>query len=231
MSIVKKYNTEVSSVMHHGNDVYTLEFKLPHGRFKYFPGQFLHLALSEYDPSAAWPDSRCFSMQSSPEEDVLRITYSVKGGFTQQMREKLVAGAKIWVKMPFGDLFTQAHNKQNTVFISGGTGITPYLSLFTNKNFTNYTNPHLYAGFRNKEHNLYSKEIGIASQINPSLQVTAFYQDTDGIIDINRILQENKDKENVSYFISGPPVMIKNFKAFLLQNGVAENQVKTDEWE
>ncbi len=147
------------------------------------------------------------------------------------MQQKLVAGHKIWVKMPFGDLFTQNHNKENTVFIGGGTGITPYLSLFNSSNFASYKAPHLYAGFRNKEHNLYEREFAAAKQINPSLQITLFYQDTDGIIDIKRILEENKNKEDVSYFISGPPMMIKKFKEFLLENGICEKHVKTDEWE
>lgn len=231
MSIVKKYQTEIVDVKHHGNDVYTIEFKPFSGRFKYFPGQFLHLALDEYDPAAAWPDSRCFSMQSAPEHDSLRITYSVKGGFTQRMQKRLLPGSKIWVKLPFGDLFTQNHSKENTVFIAGGTGITPYLSLFNSKNFGAYKNPHLYAGFRNKEHNMYEAEIAHAKEINPTLQVTNFYQDTDGIIDIERILKESEGKGDVSYFISGPPMMIKNFKQFLLQHGVKESQVKTDEWE
>jgi ferredoxin-NADP reductase len=231
MSIVKKYHSEVVDVTHHGNEVYTLEFKSLQTKYKFYPGQFLHLALDEYDPAAAWPDSRCFSMQSSPDETHIRISYAVKGNFTRRMQNLLVPGYKVWIKLPFGDLFTQNHHKQNTVFISGGTGITPYLSLFTSTHFQAYSSPHLYAGFRTQEHYLYASEIARAKAINPGLKHTFFFQDSDGIIDIARILNENKANADTSYFISGPPIMIKNFKRFLIDNGVSEKQVKTDEWE
>jgi ferredoxin-NADP reductase len=115
------------------------------------------------------------------------------------------------------------------VFIAGGTGITPYLSLLTDTRFTGFTNPKLYAGFRNREFDIYTEELETARKINPSMEVMKFYEDTDGIIDIKKILDENGVEP--TYFISGPPVMIKHFSAFLKNNGVAESNVLTDEWE
>jgi len=229
--MVKKYNAELASVTQHVNGVYTLEFKPLSGKFRYYPGQFLHLALDEYDPAAAWPESRCFSMQSSPEESLLRITYAVKGKFTQSMEKKMVPGSKIWLKLPFGDLFSQDHSKEDTVFIAGGTGVTPYLSLFNNPLFASYKNPHLYIGFRDKAHHLYENEFQAALKVNPSLTITVFYQDITGIIDINSILENHKDSGHTSFFISGPPVMIRNFKNFFLENGISGQNIKTDDWE
>ena len=88
-----------------------MEFKSL-GRYKYYPGQFLHLAIDhEYDGSGQWPESRCFSMQSNPDEKTIKITYAVKGRFTKQMEEKLKIGSEVWLKLPYGDLFTQPHKK------------------------------------------------------------------------------------------------------------------------
>jgi Na+-transporting NADH:ubiquinone oxidoreductase subunit NqrF len=56
-----------------------------------------------------------------------------------------------------------------------------------------------------------------------------FYQDEVGVIDIDSIYKENGDLS--SYFISGPPQMIKNFKLFLLEKGVDSNNILTDDWE
>lgn len=229
MAIVKKYQAKVVSIQNSIEGVYTVDFESMGKPFKYEAGQFLHLAIDEFDPSAQWPDSRCFSMQSSPGESLLRITYAAKGNFTHQMQQKLAEGCEVTLKLPYGDLFSQDHNKINTVFIAGGTGITPFLSLFTDVSFSNYANPVLYAGFRNESMNLYRTEIKKALSINPGLKVYFVYQDVDGILDIERILQENP--QNSSFFISGPPVMIKSFKQYLIHHNIPESQVHTDDWE
>src|SRR5664280_2881442 len=167
----KKYLSRVVSIKNHFEGIYTLEFESLNGKFKYHPGQFLHLAIdSQYDGSDQWPESRCFSMQSNPLEPTIKITYSVKGKFTRNMVNTIKVGSEVWLKLPYGDLFTQEHNKVNTVFIAGGTGITPFLSLFTDSSFVAYEKPVLYAGFRCEEMNLYFEQIETARKINPSLE-------------------------------------------------------------
>lgn len=229
MAIIKKYPAKIVSIQNSIDGVYTLEFKSLGKPFKYDAGQFLHLAIDEYDPSAQWPDSRCFSMQSAPSEKNIRITYAAKGQFTNRMQQVLTVGSEVTLKLPYGDLFSQEHNKTNTVFIAGGTGITPYLSLFTDTSFALYTKPILYAGFRTEDMNLYMAELEIAKKINSGLEINIVYQDRDGILDINKILRENG--MDASYFISGPPVMIKIFKQTLISKGVSESNVLTDDWE
>ncbi|MFZ4740817.1 MAG: FAD-dependent oxidoreductase [Bacteroidales bacterium] len=229
MAIVKKYPAEVVHIEQPIKDIFTLQMKSLGGSFKYAPGQFLHFALDEYDPSSGWPESRCFSMQSSAKDELIKITYAVKGCFTKRMATELMAGSLVTLKLPYGDLFTQEHCKEKTVFIAGGTGITPFLSLFTDPDFAFYKNPVLFAGFQNKELNLYHEELKIAMQINPSLIINYIYQDKQGILDIAKIL--NKSDSKSSFFISGPPEMIKTFKKYLIQQKIHESQIKTDDWE
>ncbi|MGB4415282.1 MAG: FAD-dependent oxidoreductase [Paludibacter sp.] len=232
--MVKKYAAKVVSIQNLIDGVYTLEFESLGKPFKYDTGQFLHLAIDEYDPSMQWPDSRCFSMQSAPYEEVIRITYAAKGQFTNRMKQLLEVGKVVTLKLPYGDLFSQKHNKTNTVFIAGGTGITPYLSLFTDESFKEYVNPKIYLGFRSQAYNLYQAELDKMYKIrenslNSSEFVKLVYEDKDGILDIEKILNENTS--NSSFFISGPPVMIKNFKQTLINKGVPEQNVLTDDWE
>lgn len=231
MAIIKKYSVKVVAIHNQIEGVYTLEMESLGKPFKYEAGQFLHLAIDEYDPSGQWPESRCFSIQSAPSDELIKITYAVKGSFTKRMANELKVGSCITVKLPYGDLFTQPHNKTNTVFIAGGTGITPFLSLFTDESFKEYTNPHIYLGFRSKEYNIYQNELERMMQIRSirdnSFQFVKFIYDD--IIDIQSIFNENGCTS--FYFISGPPIMIKNFKKHLIANGVAENQVLTDDWE
>jgi len=92
------------------------------------PGQFLHLAMDAYDPSSNWPESRVFSIASSPtRRETLRIIFSVKGRFTRKMFDELNEGDEIFVKLPYGS-FTFPDEDQPLVLVAGGTGITPFLS-------------------------------------------------------------------------------------------------------
>lgn len=225
--MVRKYKSIIRKIENQIEGVYTLTIEPLSGKYRFAPGQFLHLSIdSDYDGVSQWPESRCFSIQTSSDtSDFLKITYSVKGAYTRMMADKLQEGSEVWVKMPYGELFEQEHSKENTVFISGGTGITLFLSLFTDSSFAEYSNPVLYAGFRSRELNIYQNELDHA----PNLNLNLIYQDSEGILDIQRILAENSNDN--SYFISGPPSMIKAFKQYLIGNEVTENNVLTDDWE
>lgn len=224
----KKYRSKIVSIVNPFEGIYTLEFESLNGNYKYHPGQFLHLALdSEYDGSGQWPESRCFSMQSNPNKESIKITYAVKGKFTSVMEQQLRIGLELWLKLPYGDLFTKNQNKINTVFIAGGTGITPFLSLFTHESFNDYIKPKIYLGFRSRAFNIYNDDISKAN--NSSVFIKIFYEDEDGIINIHQILNENGRSSD--YFISGPPSMIKFFKQTLIGNNIPPHQILTDDWE
>jgi NAD(P)H-flavin reductase len=224
--LAKKYKSKLVSIKNPFERIYTLEFESIGRPYKYYPGQFLHIAIDEeYDGSGQWPDSRCFSMQSNPDEETIKITYAVKGAFTKQMEQFLREGSEVWLKLPYGELFMQAHNKTNTVFIAGGTGITPFLSLFTHEAFNEYINPKIYLGFRKKEFNIYESELSSIQLCVPII----FYQDAQGVIDIQCIFKANGI--DPSYFISGPPAMIKSFRTALVESGVSPRNVLTDDWE
>ena len=228
--MIKKYLSRIVSIQNHFEGLYTLEFESLGGTYKYLPGQFLHLALDlNYDGSGQWPESRCFSMQSNPRDKNVIITYSVKGVFTKQMQESLKVGSEVWLKMPYGDLFTQEHSKENTVFVAGGTGVTPFLSLFCHESFSEYNNPKLYLGLRDKNYHIYKDELKKAGQVNPDFEINILYESESGKLNIEDILKKNGNER--IYFISGPPIMIKNFKNSLIVAGVDESLIKTDDWE
>jgi len=229
MAMVKKYPAEVLAVKQPIENVYSVDMKTTGRSFKYYPGQFLHLALDEYDPGSGWPESRCFSMQTPPGSDLLRITYAVKGSFTTRMASELVPGKQVTLKLPYGDLFIQDHNKETAIFIAGGTGITPFLSLFNDNSFKTYSRSVLFAGFRNRSMNLYQDELSEAAKINPSFKTRYYYEDGNGLINIDDVLNESGNDR--TYFISGPLAMIAFFRQSLQTNGINPSQIKTDDWE
>ena len=227
MAVVKRYPARIVCLRNLIPEVYTLELESLSTPFRYLPGQFLHLAIqADYDGIGQWPESRCFSMQSSPDNKNITITYAVKGLFTREMEKILRKGSLVWIKLPYGNLFSQSYSKINTVFIAGGTGITPFLSLFNDSSFFDFQNPRIYLGFRTREHNIFRQEIeGIQ---NPSHVVKYYFEDCEGRIDVDEILHENRVPSD--YFVSGPPAMIDSFRNKLLLYGISEAHIFTDNW-
>lgn len=227
MAIVKKYKSGVEEVVNPLPGIYTITFS-SNKKFRYKPGQFLHIALDEYDGMGQWPESRCFSMQSNPGEEEIVISYAVKGRYTNRMAKELIPGKEVWLKLPYGDIFDRGHPKNNCVFIAGGTGITPFLSLFTDNSFPEYISPRLYLGVRTKEHNIFNEELERAKKINDGFSINIVIQDKEGILNIEKIHNDNPFSV---FFISGPLVMIKYFKNYLLGHNVPSDKILTDDWE
>jgi predicted ferric reductase len=192
MAVVKKYQAEVISIVNTAGVIYTVELKSHSGPFRYMPGQFLHLALDEYDPSSGWPESRCFSIQGQNSPDQIILSFSAKGRFTTRMSNELKVGKLVVVKLPYGSLFHDIPANRKCIFIAGGTGITPFLSLFTDQSFQSYKSPKLYAGFRDSQYNLYDQYLSRAKDINKEFEYHILYEDVDGILDIGEILKQDQ---------------------------------------
>ena len=124
-----KLPAEVENIFHHADGVKSFIMKTSKPCPSFKPGQFLHLAIDEYDPSFHWPESRVFSIANSPtRRDKLRITFSVKGDFTERMYSEVKKGDVLWLKLPYGSFSFPEKSGTEIILIAGGTGITPFIS-------------------------------------------------------------------------------------------------------
>jgi len=231
MAIVQKYRATVRAIRRVLPDVYTVSVESAERPFRFRPGQFLHLALDPYDPSRPWPDSRCFSIQSppAPGQRVLAISFATKGGFTRRMSVELQPSRELWLKMPYGDLFGADDASQECVFIAGGTGVTPFLSLFGDAGFSRYKRAFLYLGVRSPDYHVFAGELDRAVAGNPALVVEVFAQDTQGLIPLERLAARHG--VGAIYFLSGPAAMIRDFRARLIAASVPAEHIRSDDWE
>ncbi len=243
-----KIPATVIEIQDHGDGIYTLVFSSDRRLPKFNPGQFLHLAIDEYDPQGGfWPESRVFSIASSRFDDKIVINYSVKGSFTQRMSTSLDVGSSVWLKLPYGEFVINksVNEDQSIVLIAGGTGISPYLS-YLNEILAHpvHKQIQLIYGVRKRTHILqetvlmrcldelegYSFDLFIeeASGSDLPFQNPLIHQ---GMISTDHIRQKGKMLANPVFFLSGPPQMIQYFKRFLLDEGIEETDIKIDEWE
>jgi len=237
-----KLPAEVENIIHHVDGVKSFIMKpLKHcPNFK--PGQFLHLAIDEYDPSFHWPESRVFSIANSPtRRDKLRITFSVKGDFTERMYREVKICDILWLKLPYGS-FSFPDNETDIVLIAGGTGITPFVSFleYAVDNKIN-TKINLYYGARSPEHLIFDtsmeecdnnlKEFNYHIYIESNSHKCMLKNVKNGILSIETILKDKSDNSNSIYYLSGPQKMIDSFREKMLKNEIMETNIIFDEWD
>lgn len=234
-----KIHCTVSDIIPHGNKVYTIELTPPGGSFPRFNcGQFLHLTLDEYDPSGFWPESRVFSIASSPADRTqLKIIFSVKGKYTTRMENELTVGKEVWIKMPYGEFYVDP--SQPVVLVAGGTGITAFTAFLENTAKTISTPLGVFYGAKQRQLLLYKAFLDQSRQENANLNVHYFIEDVDqlqpqetqGHITLDEVWNRLDKPISNEFYLSGPPIMLKNFSQELEERGLPLTQIHIDAWE
>ena len=127
MSVPRKVKAVVIDLIRYRDNITLYRFK-PEFGVKFKPGQFLHLALDEYDPSYNWPESRVFSIANAPGKEFIDILISPKGSFTNRIINEISVGRQVWLKLPFGTFNFHDSSGKDVILIAGGTGISPFIS-------------------------------------------------------------------------------------------------------
>jgi ferredoxin-NADP reductase len=233
----QKFQCVIKRIVAHTERVYTVILEPDRSLPRFLPGQFLHLALDPYTPGNFWPDSRAFSIASSPSERrELRITYAAKGRFTTRMESELAPGREVWAKLPYGE-FTIKTDRASCL-LAGGTGITAFTAFLSDLPPEYSQDIYLLYGARLPNLLIYRPLVDLALKSSPRLQVYYFAEQlaagtdcTPGRIDLERVWSSFSDPSKLTYYIAGPPVMLKIFTEGLLQRGVKRDKIVIDAWE
>ncbi len=233
MAQPQKIPATVREIVDHVPGLRSLVFETVRRIPRFKPGQFLHLALEEYDPSQHWPESRCFSIVNPPEERrLVRITVSQVGRFTRRIMS-LEVGDSVWLKLPYGDFVIQPRGDRPIVIVAGGTGIAPFVSLFSSDIVLNAP-VRVFYGARRPELLIYRDVLERTRSRWPDFQWFAFAEEGGGPgLEEGRLNPERAYEvggRQADYYLSGPPAMIEVFRSSLLAFGVPMDQVLIDAW-
>jgi ferredoxin-NADP reductase len=235
---VQKLRCSVGEIVNHGEHVYTVTLRPEHTAPRYRAGQFLHLALDDYDPSGFWPESRAFSIANAPtDRQALRITYSAQGSFTQRMERELRPGEDVWVKMPYGDFVIEPRGE--VVLFAGGTGITAFTAFLDQLSVSDPCRVLLGYGARHAGLLTYRGQIERQFRRLPAATAVYFLEaDTDtgietlgGQVAVEPLWALMERPLEASYFIAGPPLMLKSITAELHSRRVQPGAIHLDAWE
>lgn len=233
-----RLRARVDSVRDHAPGLRTLILATERPVPPFLPGQFLQLALDEYDPSQHWPDSRAFSIANPPEErSRLQITLSEVGPFTRRML-RLGIGDHVWVKLPYGDFILDAAARSPVVLIAGGTGITAFASLLACQG-SRIGPLRLLYGVRRPEFLVYRSVVEAAAQRWADFAWYGFVEEEavpgfrHGRLSAVVALEAAATMADVmatTFFLSGPPGMVLCLRRDLAAAGVSPARIRIDAW-
>jgi ferredoxin-NADP reductase len=117
------------SIVDETHDVKTFTFSAPAPRlFHFAPGQFLTFTF----PVGGEPVNRCYTISSSPARPhmvSITVKRTVGGPVSNWLHDHLRVGDTIRAIGPMGEFSTAFHPCEKRLFLSGGSGVTPLMSM------------------------------------------------------------------------------------------------------
>jgi ferredoxin-NADP reductase len=238
MPTPQKIECQIGKILNHGENVYSIELIPSHPVPVFKPGQFLQLAMDPYDPSGFWPESRAFSIASSPSSrEKINIHYSVRGKFTARMGRELAVGKSVWIKMPYGEFIIS--ESEDVALFAGGTGISAFIAFLGSLSVSFSHKVYLFYGARHAKLLPYSELIEKFASTCP--QISPFYFVEEGRVDKEKLMQGRlsiaeawsriRQPFATTYYLSGPPAMLQALRVDLDKCGIAPGMIKIDAWE
>ncbi len=211
------------------DETYEISFSLLNKKFEFFAGQHIWVTV----PKLLFPDpkgnARVFSIVSSPnDKEKLVIAFRNSGSGFKKTLIKIPIGSQVEIEGPYGYFTLPKDNSEPLVFIAGGIGITPFLSMirFVNENKLKYSIILLYTN-RNKDSAAYLQELKNISKQNPHFQLKNKFGrlDEDFIREsVGNILYQ------VKWYIVGPPPMVAAAKEILNNISVSPDHIFFEEF-
>ena len=223
---IRRNPYQVVEVQQEAKDIWSLFFR---GRpLDYRPGQFMYLRLLRKGKiSSAHP----FSLSSSPTRDFLAVTPKDLGDFTATVKDTK-PGDKAYVDAPYGVFSFLNYDCKNLMFIAGGIGITPFISMIRYMYDKNIKIPATLLWANKSEEELCCRdELARMEEGMDNLKVVyVMSQQEDwkgekGRINRNIIEKYKTGIRDIDYFVCGPPPMSKAVMAALKDKGVPKGKI------
>lgn len=205
-------------------NTYEILFRPESKKFEFVPGQYIHLKipLAYHDPRG---NERDFSISSIPSDIYLSISIRESdSGFKKTLLSSI---KKVQVSGPFGSFTLPKNTNQPLVFIAGGIGITPFISMI--RHVTSQNLPyHITLIYVNKSHEYaaYLNDLVQLEKENHKFKLTQY----NGHLNKNVIKDKISELKQSMFYISGLPGMVADTQELLTVLGVEARYIKTEEF-
>lgn len=209
--------------------------------FTFKAGQSVNLELID-PPAEANSARRTFSLVSAPFENELVVATRMRDGSAYKRALKtLPLDSRVKLKGPLGVMTLHEDRARPAVFIAGGIGITPFISMLRQAALDRLEHRLLllYSN-RRPEDAAFLAELQELERRNPRFSLHATMTDMDksarlwhgerGMIDEEKVKRLVGDAVAPVYYLAGPPVMVDAMIGVLRRAGVPDEDVNSEEF-
>ena len=208
------------------SDIKTFVFE-PETPISWKAGQYLIYSLPHKNEDLRGK-MRFFTISSSPFEKKPSITTRISKNKISSFKkalDNLKIGDMIFAKGPDGD-FVVDDAKNKHIFIAGGIGITPFISII--KQLNNDSSPiNVTLLYANKNQDIpFRDELEKIVKAHPEFKIRYFISPER--IDDNSLKNLIKNFKKPIFYVSGPDPMVEQTEKLLLELGVKKANIKSD---
>jgi ferredoxin-NADP reductase len=209
--------------------------------FSFKPGQAIDIIL--IDPTS--PDTQSarhtFSIVSAPFEDELVVATRMRDSAFKRAIKSLSTGSQAKLQGPFGSLTLHNDRERPAVFIAGGIGITPFMSILRQA-AKDQLPQHLVLLYSNRrpEDTAFLAELQLLEQQNRNFRLVATMTEMDkssrpwagqtGLINEDLVTRVGSDLPTPICYLAGPPAIIGAARQTLNHAGVDDDDIRSEEF-
>ncbi len=219
----KKYSYIVKEVKDLGENITEIILSPNKEKLEFKAGQY---AFISFKSKITGRESHPFSFSSKQGENDISFTIKNLGDFTQNIKN-LEKGTLADIEGPFGKFTYDNANFKKQIWIAGGIGITPFLSMAKSIKGQNDYNVEIYYCVRNEKEAVYLNEL--LSLNDPQIKIIPHYSDNSGFINAN-LIKEKSGLDEKSIFICSPVPMIRALKKQFKNKGINDNFIYSEEF-
>ena len=218
------------------------QFEKPEG-WTYKAGQFVDITLLNPPETDTEGNKRGFSISSAPEEPTIMVTTRLRDTAFKRVLKKMPLESEVRIEGPFGNLTLHKNIARPAVLLAGGIGITPFRSIIVSATKEKLARPiFLFYSNRRPEASAFLQEFQALEKQNPNFKLIATMTEVEksawkgevGMIDYKMLDRHLKTvasaKGEPTYFVAGPPGMVRDLQTMLTKAGVDTDDIKTEEF-
>ncbi len=197
----------------------------PKGRLLHFmPGQFVYVNFYGHPINA---EAHPYSIASSPLDTQIRFVIKTLGDYTAGIPQ-LQVGTTAKLEGPHGGFSFRRFKGRKQIWIAGGIGITPFLSMARSLPKSRYSIDFYYC-VQTMAAAPFAAELQTLAAANPNFRVHVFCQDSQGFLNAD-ILAKDANIQEREFLICGPPPMMAALAKGLEAKGVKESVIHYEDF-
>ena len=215
-------------------------FEKPSG-FSFRAGQFADVTLTDPLETDTEGNTRSFSIASPPFANELVFTTRMRDTAFKRSLKEATSATKLKISPAAGSFTLHKNLAKPAVFLAGGIGITPFLSMVQQADRDRLSQKlYLFYSNRRPEDAAFLDTLMALEATNPNFRLICTmtemskskkeWKGETALIDKEMLSRHLANLQGPIYYIAGPPIMVTATREALVNAGVEENDIKIDEF-